>query len=198
MLAPFADDLNVIAACHTVEELIETCGEPPDVVILDVLLGRRTTPLATNVGRLRRWGTRVLAISTDPGRHEVAEAVKRLRLNFVAKADLDGDYFRTAIRETAADELVVSPHLMQAIVLNESGPELTEREKHVMRLLASGMPPKVVARRLGISEDTIRRHLASIRTKYRAVGRPVDNPVLLYYEALRDEIIADPDEIFDV
>jgi DNA-binding NarL/FixJ family response regulator len=196
MLAPYSDEMAVVAACRAVDELIDARGgEPPDVVLLDVMLGSRAAPLAANVGRLRQWGTHVLAISAQPDRREVAEAVRLLRLNFLAKTDLTGEAFRTAIQDTAVGDLVLSPRLMQAIVLSDGGPELTEREKQVMRLLASGMPPKAVARRLDTRQDTIRKHLANIRNKYRDAGRPVDNPVLLHYAALHDEIITDPDEI---
>jgi DNA-binding NarL/FixJ family response regulator len=198
MLASHADEFGVVATCGTVEELIQELGEdPPDVVLLDVLLGAQAPPLAGSVGRLRRWGTHVLAISAQPDRREVAEAVRLLRLNFLAKTDLTEEVFRAAIKETAVGGLVLSPRLMQAIVLSESGPKLTEREKQVMRLLASGMPPKAVASRLETREDTIRKHLASIRDKYREAGRPIDNPVLLHYAALHDEIITGPDEVVD-
>jgi two-component system nitrate/nitrite response regulator NarL len=198
MLAPYMHEMTVGAACRTVDELIQVWGgKPPDVVLLDVMLGSRAPRLAANVGRLREWGAHVLAISAQPDRREVAEAVRLLRLNFLAKTDLTEEAFRKAIEDTAAGDLVLSPQLMEAIVLSDDDPALTEREKQVMRLLASGMSPKMVARRLGTREDTVRKHQISIRDKYRNIGRPIDNPVQLHYAALHDEIITDRDDAFD-
>ena len=48
---------------------------------------------------------------------------------------------------------------------------LTPREREVLRVLAEGLPNKAIARRLGISDQTVKFHLASICGKLGAVNR---------------------------
>jgi DNA-binding NarL/FixJ family response regulator len=45
--------------------------------------------------------------------------------------------------------------------------ELRERERDVLRLVAAGLPNKQIARRLGISEKTVKAHLTSV---FRQIG----------------------------
>jgi RNA polymerase sigma factor (sigma-70 family) len=51
------------------------------------------------------------------------------------------------------------------------GPELSVRELHVLKSVAAGMSNKQIARRLGISENTVRNHLTRILTKLGAGNR---------------------------
>jgi DNA-binding NarL/FixJ family response regulator len=52
-----------------------------------------------------------------------------------------------------------------------AGPALTARERGVLRLLAWGLTNRLIARRLGISEKTVKNHLGSIYFKIGASGR---------------------------
>ena len=190
--------ITLVAACRSIEELTRTCeAEAPHVVILDVLLGPGTV-LAENVAHLRRWGAKVLAISSQPERREVAEAVQRLALNFVAKTELTEDQLATAIQQTAEDELVLSPLAAHAIARSPSRVRLTTREREAARLLATGMPIKQVAHRMGIRDDSVRDYAESIEAKFLRTGRRVDNRVLLYRAVLHEEIIPDLDQVDDI
>jgi DNA-binding CsgD family transcriptional regulator len=52
-----------------------------------------------------------------------------------------------------------------------SGEALTPREREVLRLLAEGLPNKTIANRLGISDQTVKFHVASIVGKLGATNR---------------------------
>jgi DNA-binding NarL/FixJ family response regulator len=52
-----------------------------------------------------------------------------------------------------------------------AGPVLTARERGVLRLLAWGLSNRLIARRLGISEKTVKNHLGSIYFKIGATCR---------------------------
>lgn len=198
VLAQHSSEILVVAVGASVEDLLAAHHSPvPQVVVLDVMLGPHGGPLAANIARLRGWGTHVLAISAEPERREVVEAVHRQRVSFLPKDDLADEHaLLAAIRDTAAGKMVVSPQFVTECLLGNErdSPKLTAREEQVMRLRAGGMTPKQVARRLDIREDTVRNHLAAVLDKYRKAGRPVDNPVALHYAALHDEIITDPFE----
>jgi DNA-binding NarL/FixJ family response regulator len=83
--------------------------------------------------------------------------------------------------DAAADAFVVAdtePHdeTEESLAAAES---LTVRELEVLRLLAEGLPNKMIAARLGISDQTVKFHVASIagklgaRNRTDAVGRAI-------------------------
>lgn len=50
-------------------------------------------------------------------------------------------------------------------------PLLSNRETHILKEVAEGLSNKQIARRLGISEKTVRNHLVSVYGKLRATNR---------------------------
>jgi DNA-binding NarL/FixJ family response regulator len=53
----------------------------------------------------------------------------------------------------------------------EGGDQLTNREREVLQLVAEGLPNKTIARRLGISDHTVKFHVAALMTKLNAASR---------------------------
>lgn len=71
----------------------------------------------------------------------------------------------------AADALLLPPRA-EAIDDDEPLPErLTPREIEVLELVAEGWPNRAIAERLGISDQTVKFHLASISGKLGAANR---------------------------
>ncbi|MHB1244539.1 MAG: response regulator transcription factor [Gaiellaceae bacterium] len=94
--------------------------------------------------------------------------------------------YRMVIRTEAGDKLVTvstvavrlpgaQPLVLQLLrngdVVGKDGDEaslhLTPRQREVLRLLADGIPAKVIARRLGIAQVTVRNHIQAILTELR-------------------------------
>ena len=74
-----------------------------------------------------------------------------------------------------------------------SRPALSPRQRDVLAAYASGndlLP--VVARRLGMDEETLKTHLRRLRVKYRAVGRPAPTRRDLYVRAVEDGLVPPP------
>lgn len=99
----------------------------------------------------------------------------RLRAQLHASIDVAGE-FSTLVEARRsgipADALVVAStgrrtHLDDA---TEAEP-LTARETQVLELLAEGLPNKAIATRLGISDQTVKFHVASISAKLGATNR---------------------------
>jgi DNA-binding response OmpR family regulator len=66
----------------------------------------------------------------------------------------------------------VNVHLQEKEAAGQAGPSpLTEREREVVRLLASGKTYKQVAQALGVSQSTIRNHLHNVYQKLEVVDR---------------------------
>jgi DNA-binding NarL/FixJ family response regulator len=84
-----------------------------------------------------------------------------------------------AVEAAARDFAVIDPHELEgllgvpttAAVLEEGGVALTARELEVLRMMADGAANKIIAWKLGISEHTVKFHVASILAKLGASSR---------------------------
>ena len=92
------------------------------------------------------------------------------------------DLFR-AIRGTARGETVLAPAVAARLV-RRSGPMLTEREVEILGLLATGKSNRDLAKKLYVSEATIKSHLAHIYSKLdvdtraAAVARAIEQRII--------------------
>lgn len=190
-------NIQIVNECRSVAELIEiSAASIPDVVLLDVMLGLPTSPLVVSVRQLQKWGTKVLAFSADPTRREVVQAIRATGVNFVPKLDMTAQELCVNIKATAAGDFIYSPIVGEAALLSGDGPELTPREKQVMKFCSLGYPNGVIARRLDISIQTLNGHIRKVCDKYRKAGRPIDSRIYMMWAALEDGVVEDVDEIF--
>lgn len=181
------NDFTVSTVTNSVAGLLEV-DTPAQVVLLDVIL-REDTTLVKNVTVLTEAGYKVLVISAQPDRREIVSAISRIRFNFLPKADLFDGLFQ-AIKDTADGKPVISSDVLMA-AFEIVDPHLTSREEEIMRLNATGMSIRQIARRLNIRDDTVRDHRSKYLEKFRKVGQKLDNPVKLHYAALDAGILRD-------
>jgi DNA-binding NarL/FixJ family response regulator len=104
----------------------------------------------------------------------------RLGIRGVLPPDVQADELAAAIHAASAGFVLLLPEQLHSLLpadaarkLPNSGqPEsLTPRETEVLRLLAEGVANKAIAYTLGISEHTVKFHVASILAKLRAGSR---------------------------
>jgi DNA-binding NarL/FixJ family response regulator len=112
----------------------------------------------------------------------------RLRSQLNGSMDVAGEFDSLAAArasEIDSDAILVAPEIrMLSGVRRGSGPgsdprlapddfdePLTPREVQVLELLAAGLPNKAIARRLGISDQTVKFHVSSISGKLGAKNR---------------------------
>lgn len=156
----------------------------PDVVVADLAtIGRGTSALAIAARIRTLWpNTAILALVSNC---EDAEMVNLVEAGVVGllRQTVQGPQLAQAVRTVYAGELVVDPAIGHDFVtigrLRGAGSprrlrasdDLTDREKQVLRLAAGSMRNREVALRLGISERTVRTHLESVFSKFRARSR---------------------------
>jgi DNA-binding NarL/FixJ family response regulator len=110
---------------------------------------------------------RVLLVGPAPDR-------ARMRAQLDGAIEVAGEYATIAAArafEDGVDAILVAP-VRRSPPDDEEIPEpLTAREVQVLELLAEGLPNKAVARRLGISDQTVKFHVASLSGKLGAANR---------------------------
>lgn len=164
-----APDVEPVALCPSVADLLAGPGAAADVVLLDLVLpGERD--VADNVARLRATGAQVVIVTSD---HRPALARRALRAGALALVlkDDPAEELLAAIRAARAGEHHVSGDLAHAIVADErAGIALTVREHQALTQVARGMTHRQVARHMGISAATVPEYLKRVAARYAAVG----------------------------
>lgn len=190
-LIEHSDDLVFLGAVRSVTALRQ--GElHPDLVVLDLILRDGTTP-ADNVQVLRDRGAQVLVLTSGEDCYLVREALRTDALGVVRKSAPPAAIL-AAIQRAARGELVVDAEWAVTVDADpdlESAP-LTDRERDVLALYASGIGAKQVATQLGISENTVNDHLKRIKLAYQRLGRPAPTKVELYRRGVEDGFLPVP------
>ncbi len=173
-------DFQVIGKASNGTEALELVKEAkPDILVLDLFM-----PGSDGFEVLRtldRNGTLVHSVVLTGSESQVdyAQAVRFGARGLVLKGD-DPTKLFTAIRTVANGELAFSDEMAQQVLstmvddsrgTNTSIARLSDRERQIAFLVARGMKNKDIGAELGISENTVKRHLQSIFSKTGARDR---------------------------
>ncbi len=154
-----------------------------DVVLLDIGLDDGSD-LEDNVSQLRSRGWPVLLYTQERRPGPIARAFRAGAAGLVGKHE-DLEMLAKAIRSVAAGDIHLTPEWAAAVEA-DTLPQLAPREAEAVRLYATGLPLKSVARRMGISPETVREYLGRARRKYAEAGRPVASKTDFFRRAVED------------
>ena len=165
-LLSVADDIEVAATAGDGEEALELVArERPDVVLMDLSMPGMDGADATRRVLADHPDVRVVALTSFSERERVLGALDAGAVGYLLK-DSEPEELRRAVRAAARGESPMSPKAAQALLearaRGRSAPDLSPREREVLALVAEGLPNKLIARRLEISERTVKAHLTSI------------------------------------
>jgi two-component system, NarL family, nitrate/nitrite response regulator NarL len=185
-------DIRVIATAATVDVLLAGPGRRADVVLLDLDLGDGTT-VADNVAAILAAGPAVLVLSASDRPLAVRAAMRAGARGYALKSE-QASQIRSAIREVAAGRDWITPSLAYILATDDApdGPALSNQERRALQLYATGLPMKSVARKMTISEATVKQYLGRVREKYSLAGRAAPTKVELYYRAVEDGHLPPP------
>lgn len=172
------DDVEVVATCENYDELIAAVDTmTPDVVITDI----RMPPTLTDEGI--RAAQHLSETSPDTGvvvlsQHvEFAYAMRLFERGSRGRAYLlkervgDVDQLAEAVRSVAAGGSVVDPIVVEALVggggqqVPSELQRLTEREREVLAVMATGASNAAIGEQLFISPRSVEKHISSIFSK---------------------------------
>jgi DNA-binding NarL/FixJ family response regulator len=178
--------IRLVGAAATVDALLAGPGRHAQVVLLDLNLGDGTT-VERNVAAILAAGPAVLVLSVSDQPLSVRAAMRAGALGYVLKNE-EAAQVRVAIEAVAAGEDWISPRLAYIFSTDDAAdrPDLSPQEARALRLYATGMPMKSVARRMGISDETVKQYVGRVREKYARAGRAAPTKLELYYRAVED------------
>lgn len=147
----------------------------PDVVLAAVEAHHDEPPEDLIALAVREGAPAILVLAPDLQPAWTAEAL-RAGIRAVLPGDLGPREILAAIEAAAAGLVVLHPQDVPALVSERTLPAaptqtLSPREVQVLTMLAEGLGNKAIAWKLGISEHTVKFHVASIMTKLNAGTR---------------------------
>ena len=185
-------DVEVVGVTEGGEQaLAALAGRAADVVLMDMEM-----PPPDGIATTRRIvaehpGAAVVILTSFSDRARILEALEAGAVGYLLK-DATPAELESGIRAAARGESPLHPRaaaaLLSASVRPDPAAGLSAREREVLALVAEGLPNKLIARRLGISEKTVKAHLTSV---FRAIG--VDDRTQAALWAVRNGLAAAPE-----
>ena len=179
-----APDMEVVAEAGTADEALAVAARVvPDLLLLDINLpGSSGLDLIRQLRR-RVPQTQIVMLTVSTLQREADEALLSGAIGYLTK-DLAPDALRRAVRSIQEGQLAM-PRRMAAASLHRfaeaaqraaptaasGAPNLSAREREVLRLMAEGMTNRQIADVLTLSPRTVERHVGSILDKLDVPNR---------------------------
>lgn len=185
-------DMQVLATGANVSDLLNMRLRL-DIVLLDLALADGSR-VSMNIRRLAPTQAKVIAYTSGDRPQLIREAARAGAIGMIRKTE-SVLVLADAIRGALRGEVVASEDWASALEGDRAfvSAELSDREKEVLALYASGETAEQVAQQLVLSRETINDHVRRIRAKYAAADRASPTKVDLYRRALEDGLIAPSD-----
>jgi DNA-binding NarL/FixJ family response regulator len=164
------DGVELVGSAKDGEEAVELCGATrPDVVLMDLEMPVLDGIEATRRIKAEHPGVAVVVLTSFSDRARILSALDAGAIGYLLK-DVEPDELARAIQAAATGDAPLDPRAARALLVSRTTPPasvLSEREREVLLLVAEGLPNKLIARRLSISEKTVKAHLTSV---FRQIG----------------------------
>jgi DNA-binding NarL/FixJ family response regulator len=159
------DDITLVGAAQGGREAVQLAAEhEPDVVLMDLEMPDMDGIESTLALRKSRPGIAVVVLTSFSDRERILAALDAGAVGYLLK-DVQPDELARAIQAAAGGQAPLDPRAARELLAGRrtpAGPALTAREEEVLALVAEGMPNKLIARRLDISERTVKGHLTHV------------------------------------
>ena len=165
-------DIKVVAEATDGKETCELVNQfSPDVLLLDLRMPKKDG-LQVITDLLGRGVTtpRIIVMTTYESEEDIRRTLKAGAKGYLVKGTAP-QQIREAVRRVAAGESLLPAGVASKLAESMARPELSEREREVLRYIANGRSNKEIGQVLYISENTVKAHVKSILTKLDAMGR---------------------------
>ncbi|HCD8288638.1 TPA: two-component system response regulator NarL [Citrobacter freundii] len=185
-LVSMAPDITVVGEASNGEQGIELAESlDPDLILLDLNM-----PGMNGLETLDKLREKSLS-GLSNHEEDVVTALKRGADGYLLK-DMEPEDLLKALQQAAAGEMVLSealtPVLAASLRANRATSDrdvtqLTPRERDILKLIAQGLPNKMIARRLDITESTVKVHVKHMLKKMKLKSR-VEAAVWVHQERI--------------
>ncbi|MGB0102402.1 MAG: response regulator transcription factor [Nocardioides sp.] len=176
------DGLVVVGTAADGRDAVHVVAQTlPDVVVMDIQMPHLDGIEATRMITGRHPGVRVVMLTMNEDDETVLSAIRAGASGYLLKGS-GADEVQTAIRAAASGGMVFGATLAARVAAYFAGglgrteepepfPDLTDRERDVLRLLAAGRSNDAIAAEMHLANKTVRNAVSSIYAKLHAAGR---------------------------
>jgi DNA-binding NarL/FixJ family response regulator len=176
------DGIEVVGTATDGKDAVHVVTETaPDVVIMDIQMPELDGIEATRFITGRQPAPRVVMLTMNEDDDTVLSAIRAGASGYLLKGSSAGEV-ENAVRAAAAGGMVFGASLAGRVATyfatarpqdqaEDPFPDLTERERSVLDMLAAGKTNDQIARELFVSGKTVRNAVSMIYTKLHAAGR---------------------------
>jgi len=163
--------IKVVAeAADGAEAVRKTLQLRPDVVVMDLMMPEMDGSEATTKIKAAAPETKILLLTTFGTSDGIAHALDAGAEGALLKSAASIDILK-AVKRIAEGEQAVSDEVREFLAKAPPVPELTERQRQILKSITEGLTNYAIATRLGISEDGVKRHVNAIFLKLGVESR---------------------------
>jgi DNA-binding NarL/FixJ family response regulator len=162
-----APDIEVVGQASDGAEAIEVVrATRPDVVVMDLQMPGMDGVEATRAILAEGLGSEVVVLTSYSDSSRIVAALDAGAVGYLLK-DADPEDVIDGVRAVSRGESPIHPRVARQLLTTRTeapavAATLTSREAEVLELVRTGLANKQIARRLGISERTVKAHLTSV------------------------------------
>ncbi len=166
-----AEDIELVGMAADGEQALTLMREhSPDVVLMDLSMPVMDGVAATRAIVTEAPETKVVVLTSYGEESRILDALNAGASGYLLK-HTDPDDLIDAVRAASRGDVPLDPRAGRVLIdqrrRSPQADDLTPRELEVLRLVGQGLANKQIARRLGISERTVKAHLTSV---FQSVG----------------------------
>ncbi|ARD60580.1 two-component system response regulator NarL [Kosakonia radicincitans DSM 16656] len=181
-LIGMAPDITVVGEASNGEQGIELADAlDPDLILLDLNMPGMNGLETLDKLREKSLSGRVVVFSVSNHEEDVVTALKRGADGYLLK-DMEPEDLLKALQQAAAGEMVLSEALTPVLAASLRANRATS-ERDILKLIAQGLPNKMIARRLDITESTVKVHVKHMLKKMKLKSR-VEAAVWVHQERI--------------
>lgn len=156
------EDMEIVGQARNGRQAVELADElKPDVIIMDLMMPEMLGSEATRLIHEANPDVKIVILTTFGTSTELAKAVANGASGVLLKDSVDMDLIST-IRFVMAGNQVIPSRLLKQIEEDNAMVKLSPRQLEILSSVAQGQSNSDIAKKFGLSEITIKKHLSAI------------------------------------